>query len=130
MTAYPTLFDAPITAGTHRHADPPTSKAAAKATRPALDQQRTFDALVANGGTGTIDTVAEHFALIGVARDRGCLSRRLTDLETGGYIAKTTDTVTGSRGRPVVVWQVAPGADGGPVGAWDLAPTGSVGGAR
>lgn len=101
-----TLFDAPVTAGTHRHADPPTSTAAAKATRPALDQQRAFDALVANGGHGTIDDVCAHFAAIGGARDRGCLSRRLTDLETGGRIAKTEATVMGSRGRHVVVWEV------------------------
>lgn len=116
MTAYPTLFDAPVTAGTHRKSDPHTSTAAAKATRPALDQQCAFDALVANGGVGTIDTVAEHFARIGVVRDRGCLSRRLTDLETGGYIVKTDDTVPGSRGRSVLVW-AAVAADGPVCGA-------------
>lgn len=110
------LLASPVTAGTHRQSDPPTSVAAAKATRPALDQQRAFDALVANGGHGTIDTVAAHFADLGVARDRGCLSRRLTDLETGGYIVKTDRTVVGTRGRPVLVWAVT-AADGPVCGA-------------
>jgi len=105
MTAVaPTLFDQPVTRGTHRHNDPATSTAAAKATRPALDQQRCFEALDANGGRGSIDTVCAHFADIGVARDRGSLSRRLTDLETAGRIAKTAETELGSRGRYVSVW--------------------------
>lgn len=107
MISQPTLFRAAPTQGTARSGDPATSVAAAKATRPALDQQRCFDALVANGGTGTIDTVCEHFAQIGVGRDRGCLSRRLTDLETAGRINKTAESVIGSRNRPVVVWEVS-----------------------
>ena len=102
----PTLFDAPPTQGTHRKADPPTSREAAKRTRPALDQQRALAALVANGGEGTIDTVCEHFARIGVVRDRGCLSRRLNDLETARKIRKTDRTVDGSRNRSVRVWEV------------------------
>ncbi|HET7736432.1 MAG TPA: hypothetical protein VFK52_10680 [Nocardioidaceae bacterium] len=106
MTAYPTLFDAPPTLGTARKSDPATSVAAARAKRPALDQQRAFDALVANGGAGTIDDVCAHFAAIGVARDRGSLSRRLTDLEAAGRIRRTDDTVPGSRGRCVAVWRV------------------------
>lgn len=105
MTA-PTLFDAAPTLGTARKADPATSAAAAKAKRPALDQQRAFDALVANGGTGTIDDVCAHFAAIGIARDRGSLSRRLTDLEAGGRIVRTVDTVLGGRGRYVAIWRV------------------------
>lgn len=100
-----TLFDAPVTRGTHRRNDPATSTAAAKATRPALDQQRCYEALVANGGRGTIDTACNWFAQIGVARDRGSLSRRLTDLETAGRIAKTGETELGSRGRYVCVWE-------------------------
>lgn len=77
-----TLFDAPVARGTHRDADPATSTAAAKATRPALDQQRCYEALVANGGTGTIDTVCSHFADIGVARRRESEPRSPFALDT------------------------------------------------
>lgn len=96
------LFPAAPTRGTARQADPATSEAAAKAKNPSADQSRCLAALVANGGTGTIDTVCA----VVTDRDRGCLSRRLTDLESAGMIAKTDRTVTGSRGREVTVYEV------------------------
>jgi hypothetical protein len=102
MYAAPSLFDAPVTAGTARKADRWTSIAAARAKDPGPDQQRCLDALRANGGRGTIDTVC----VAVTDRDRGCLSRRLTDLEQGGYIADSGETELGSRGRHVTVWIV------------------------
>lgn len=105
MTATePTLFDAPITHGTHRRADRQTSIDAARATRPEADQERVLAALVAAGGSGTIDDVCARID----NRDRGCLSRRITDLVVRGLVVDTGRTVTGSRGRQVTVWEVTP----------------------
>lgn len=100
------LFDQPVTAGTHRHADPHTSTEAAKAKDPGPDQRQCLRAILANGGTGTIDTVCSWFAGMRIDRDRGALSRRLTDLEAGGFIRKTDRTEVGTRGRSVIVWEV------------------------
>ena len=102
MTHSPTLFDQPITAGTSRKQDPWSSREAAKRTRPKKDQDATLAALVANGGTGTLDDVCA--ALPGKLRN--ALSRRLTDLEADGKIAKTGRFVEGVYGRPLAVWQV------------------------
>ena len=102
MYAEPSLFDAPVTAGTHRKRDRWTSVAAAKAKDPGPDQAAILAALVANGGTGTVDTAQAALP----HRDRGCVSRRLTDLEQGGFIAATDEAVMGSRGRMVTVWRV------------------------
>lgn len=96
------LFDAPVTAGTSRHADPASSHEAAKAKRPAHDQEAIHAALVANGGTGTLDTACMALP----DRDRGSVSRRLTDLEMAGRIRNTGRFVPGSRGRCVSVWVV------------------------
>lgn len=108
MTTYdePTLFDTAITRGTHRQRDPATSIAAAKSVIPGPDQQRCLDALRRNGGEGTVDTVCDYFFTLGIRRDRGALSRRLTDLEKGELIAKTDRSVIGTRGKAVTVWQV------------------------
>lgn len=92
--------------GTHRHADPRTSIEAAKAKDPGPDQSRALAALVANGGSGSIDTVCQWFDSLGIRRDRGALSRRLTDLEAAALIAKSDRTEVGTRGRSVVVWEV------------------------
>ena len=98
----PSLFAAPPTRGTARKGDRPTSVAAARAVNPGPDQRRCLEALVANGGRGSIDTVCAAIP----DRDRGCLSRRLTDLADGGYIVDSGSTVVGSRGRHVIVWAV------------------------
>ena len=102
MIYEPTLFDAAITRGTARKSDRQTSRDAARAKDPGPDQARTLAALEAVGGSGTIDDVcaAVH------DRDRGCLSRRLTDLAQSGRIRDTGRTVRGSRGRDVTVWEV------------------------
>ena len=96
----------PPTRGTARKQDRPTSVAAARSVQPGPDQQRCLDALRANGGTGTIDHVCEHFARLGLFRDRGPLSRRLTDLLSAGLIVDTGQTVRGSRARDVTIWEV------------------------
>lgn len=70
-------------------------------------QQRCLDAFRLNGGTATIDTICEHFHRLGVWRDRGPLSRRLTDLASAGLITDTGTVVRGSRGRDVTVWRLA-----------------------
>ena len=98
----PTLFDAPVTTGTSRRNDRETSKAAARAKDPGPDQMAVLDALRANGGRGTLDTACAALP----HRDRGCISRRLTDLEVGGFIRCTDDTELGSRGRQIAVWEV------------------------
>ena len=97
-----TLFDAPVTAGTHRHTDGYTSTAAAKAKDPGPDQAAIYAALVAQGGRGTLDDACRALP----TKDRGCVSRRLTDLEQGGLIRQTQDVVRGSRGRDICVWEV------------------------
>lgn len=98
----PTLFNAQITVGTSRTSDPASSREAAKATRPLIDQQVIYDALVANGGEGTLDTACAALP----HRLRGCVSRRLSDLEAGGRIRATDCYVTGQYGRPLMVWEV------------------------
>ena len=102
MYAADSLFDAPITAGTHRKRDRWTSVAAAKAKDPGPDQAAVLAALEANGGRGTLDTACAALP----HRDRGCVSRRLTDLEAGGFIRCTDETEMGSRGRHIAVWVV------------------------
>lgn len=97
MTAQASLFDAPPTTGTARKADRQTSRDAAKAKDPGPDQMRCLDALRINGGVGSIDTVCQHFARIGVWRDRGPLSRRLTDLADAGLIVDSGEVERGSR---------------------------------
>lgn len=101
-----TLFSYAPTAGTARKQDRATSRDAARRKRPAADQARTLAALVANGGSGSIDDVCAYFAAAGIARDRGPLSRRLTDLAQAGRIRDTGETVPGSRGRHVTRWEV------------------------
>lgn len=96
----------PPTLGTARKADRQTSRDAARSVLPGPDQQRCLDALRLNGGQGTVDTVAAHFADLGVARDRGALSRRLTDLLDAQLIGDTGRTERGSRGRDVTVWAI------------------------
>ena len=98
----PTLFDADITRGTARKGDRRTSIDAARAKDPGPDQERTLAALRAVGGCGTIDDVCAAIH----DRDRGCLSRRITDLAQGGYIRDSGRVVRGSRGRDVTVWEV------------------------
>lgn len=95
------------TQGTHRQHDRRTSIDAARSVQPGPDQQRCLDAFRLNGGSATIDTVCEHFARLGVWRDRGALSRRLSDLLSAGLIRDTGRTVRGSRGRDVTVWALA-----------------------
>lgn len=97
------LLTLPVTAGTHRQRDRWTSVAAAKAKDPGPDQAAILAALVANGGTGTLDTACAALP----HRDRGCVSRRLTDLEAGKYIRDTGESVVGSRGRHIAVWAVS-----------------------
>lgn len=96
----------PPTRGTARRNDRHTSIAAARSVLPGPDQQRCLDALRLNGGQGTIDTVCAHFADLGLFRDRGPLSRRLTDLATAQLIGDTGRTERGSRGRDVTVWAI------------------------
>ena len=98
----PTLFDADITRGTARKGDRQTSIDAARAKDPGPDQARTLAALIAAGGSGTIDDVCDAID----DRDRGCLSRRLTDLAQSGRIRDTGRVRRGSRGRDVTVWEV------------------------
>ena len=100
--AQQSLFVQPVTAGTHRQHDRPSSIAAARAKDPGPDQAAVLAALVANGGTGTLDTACAALP----HRDRGCISRRLTDLESAGFIRCTDDTELGSRGRRLAVWSV------------------------
>lgn len=101
LTAYPPAQ------GTARKHDRRTSTDAARSVLPGPDQQRCLDALRAHGGTGSIDTVCDHFWRLGVQRDRGSLSRRLTDLADAGLIRDTGRVARGSRGRDVTVWTVA-----------------------
>ena len=97
-----TLFDAFPTKGGARKADKATARGAADAKNPGPDMLRVFDALVAAGGTGTIDDVAARI----IDRDRGPLFKRLSDLDELGWIRDTGRTVKGSRGRKVTVWEV------------------------
>lgn len=97
-----TLTDSPITAGTARHSDPWSSRESARRTRPAKDQAATLDALVANGGSGTLDDVCAALP----DKLRNCLSRRLSDLEADRKVRKTDRFVEGRYGRPLVVWEV------------------------
>lgn len=99
------IFDAPPTLGTHRKADRPTSVAAARSVQPGPDQQRCLEAFI--NGTATIDSVCEHFEVLGIRRDRGSLSRRLTDLADAGFIRDSGEVVRGSRSRDVTVWRLA-----------------------
>jgi len=98
----PTLFDAPITAGTHRQSDPASSQIAAKRTRPRKDQEDVYAALVANGGRASLDDVCEALP----HKLRNCVSRRLSDLEAAGRIRNTGELVEGRYGRPLAVWEV------------------------
>lgn len=98
------------TRGTARRRDRATSVAAAHSVQPCTDQQRCLDALRLNGGVGSLDTVCAHFADLGVFRDRGSLSRRLSDLAdpaSGPLIVDTGEVVRGSRGRDITVWALA-----------------------
>ena len=97
---HPTPFD--ITAGTSRASDPASSQIAAKRTRPRKDQEDVYAALVANGGTGTLDTACEALP----HKLRGSVSRRLSDLEAAGRIRNTGELVEGRYGRPLAVWSV------------------------
>lgn len=101
-----TLAPLPPTQGTARKADRQTSRDAARSVLPGPDQQRCLDALRLNGGQGTIDDVCQHFATLGVFRDRGALSRRLSDLLDAQLIGDTGRTERGSRGRDVTVWAI------------------------
>jgi hypothetical protein len=93
------------TLGTHRRQDRPTSVAAARSVRPGPDQQRCLEAFI--DGTATIDSVCTYFERLGIRRDRGALSRRLTDLADAGFIRDSGEVVRGSRGRDVTVWRLA-----------------------
>lgn len=97
-----TLFDAFPSRGGSRQTDKPTAQSAADAKNPAPDMLRVHEALVAAGGTGTIDDVAARV----VDRDRGPLFKRLSELDELGWIRDTGRTVKGSRGRGVTVWEV------------------------
>lgn len=97
-----TLFDTEITAGTSRKSDPWSSREAARRTRPQKDQEATLAALVANGGTGSLDDVCAALP----HKLRNCLSRRLADLEADGKVVKTGRFVEGNYGRPLAVWRV------------------------
>lgn len=100
--AQASLFDAPITAGSARKSDPWSSRESARRTRPAKDQAATLAALVANGGTGTLDDVCAALP----DKLRNCLSRRLADLEADRKVRKTGRFVEGRYGRPLAVWEV------------------------
>ena len=96
------LLTLPVTRGTHRRQDPWTSVAAAKSVTPGPDQAAILEHLHYIGGRGTVDDACAALP----HRDRGCVSRRLTDLADGGYIVDSGTTVVGSRGRHVIVWAV------------------------
>lgn len=97
-----TLFDAPPTTGTSRASDPWTSRAAAASVDPSPDMRRVLLAIDASGGEGTVDDCA---ALMS-DRDRGCISRRITDCVVAGHLVDTGRTEVGSRGRHVTVWRL------------------------
>lgn len=96
------LFDAPPTLGTARASDPWTSKAAAASIDPSPDMRRVLLAIDASGGEGTVDDCC---ALMS-DRDRGCVSRRITDCVTAGLLVDTGRTEVGSRGRHVTIWRL------------------------
>jgi hypothetical protein len=96
------LLTLPVTRGTHRQRDPWTSIAAARAKDPGPDQAAILEHLRHIGGRGTVDDACTALP----NRDRGCVSRRLTDLAVAGYITDSGTTVVGSRGRHVIVWAV------------------------
>lgn len=105
MTAVQTsIFDAPITQGTARQRDPWSSQESARRTRPQKDQEATLAALVANGGSGSLDDICDALP----HKLRNCLSRRLADLEADGRVRKTGRFVEGRYGRPLVVWELVP----------------------
>lgn len=106
MTTFdqPSLLDAPAT-GTARFGDRQTSIDAAASMSGdhlAFDQRRVLDALIANGGTGSVDDVARRVT----DRERNCIARRITDLVKAGLVVDSGQVVVGSRGRGVTVWQV------------------------
>lgn len=95
-------LDAPITAGTSRRNDPPSSKLAAKAVRPGRAHAAILAAFVAAGGTGTLDSASDAVPSL----LRSSVSRRLSDLEAMGRVTRTDRVVDGRYGQPVSVWVV------------------------
>lgn len=103
----PTLFESPITSGTHRHADPWSSRESARRTDTAPAKEIILAAFVANGGYGTLDVAHDAMIEAGHVRtQRGTLSRRISDLDRDGSVRETGRYVDGSYGQPIAVWQV------------------------
>ena len=101
MTDSPTLFDAPITAGSSRQSDPWSSREAAKQVRPGKAHRAIRDHLVTIGGTGTLDDACEAVTML-----RGSVSRRLSDLDEMGWIESTGAYAPGRYGTPLTIWRV------------------------
>lgn len=96
----PTLFDAPITAGTARRSDPPSARLAARTVRPGKAHTAILAAF--DGGTGTLDDACD--ALPNLLRSS--VSRRLSDLAEMGLLRMTGRMVEGRYGQPIAVWAV------------------------
>jgi hypothetical protein len=94
----PTLFDFAAA----RHADPPTSKAAAASLEPERVtslMQKVLDAISDLGGAATIEAVADHTGLSLVS-----VSPRFRPLARLGKIADTQQRRQNRSGRSAVVW--------------------------
>lgn len=98
----PTLFDAEITAGTARKADPYSSRQAAKQVRPGRAHAAILAAFTTAGGTGTLDSACAALPKL----LRSSVSRRLSDLKDMGRIRETGEYVVGEYGQPIAVWEV------------------------
>ena len=98
----PTLFDAPVTAGTHRQNDPWSSRESAKRTRPEAAKAQILAAFVANGGTGDLDLACDAVPSL----LRSSVSRRISDLKDDRKIVETGRHIIGRYGQPIAVWAV------------------------
>lgn len=95
MTAQPSLFDAPPTAGLSRRDDPATSRAAARSVDLAARKAEVIAAMRYIGTSCTADEITDQLRRMGVRMDAGAVRSRLNQLRRDdGRVAKAGVRVT------------------------------------
>lgn len=110
MTDTPSLFDIP--AGGHaRTDDPDTSRDAATAVEPRLNDQcrRVFAAILDidhrnGGGAATAHEIAMRLAYTGHAPAQNIIARRCTDLRRAGLVVDSGERRLGGSGVRLIAW--------------------------
>jgi predicted ArsR family transcriptional regulator len=100
------LLSMPVDPLPVRSSDPATSRVSARMLPIKERKREVLAAMERLSGTVTAGQIQADLARNGIARERGTVASRLSQLERDGLVAKVGVT-DGDQGRPVITWRLA-----------------------